>query len=220
MRPIVCDAGGLAYDCGHMSQPAENAMEFDPVVFPESLRSKSASAIVAAGEFLFRRGDVPRHLYYVQTGEVRLVRYSRRGTCAVLQTVRRGFLAEGSMASPAYHCDAEVGAESRIAAVPLAAVWAALDADGQFRRAWFGYLAREVRRLRMQCERLALPTAEERLVHFIETEGQEGMVTLPATAKALAQELGLSHEALYRTIGRMKREGRLVVEGAQLALSA
>lgn len=195
-------------------------MKPDLAVFPESLRNASASAVVPAGGTLFRRGDVPRHLYYVEEGEVRLVRHSRRGTCAVLQTVRRGFLAEGSMASPAYHCDAEVGAESRVVATPLAAVWAALDGDGEFRRAWFGYLAREVRRLRTQCERLALPTAEERLVHFLETEGENGSIALPGTAKALAQELGLSHEALYRTIARMKRAGRLVVEGSRLISTA
>lgn len=194
------------------------AMTPDPLPLPESLLAKAAVLTLAGGENLFRRGDVPRNIYYVRAGEVRLLRYSRRGTCAVLQTVRQGFLAEASMVSASYHCDAEAGAESQLVAIPLAEMWAALDADASFRRAWFGYLAREVKRLRTQCERLGLPTAEERLTHFIETEGQEGSVTLNGTLKSLAQSLGLSHEALYRTLGRMKRQGRIVVEGSSLTL--
>ena len=92
-----------------------------------------------------------------------------------------------------------------------------LGADPGFRRAWLRHLAGELRRLRARCERLSLRGARERIVHYLESEGG-GALDLRQSRKSWALELGLTHEALYRAISKMKNEGTLSAEGARLEL--
>ncbi len=55
--------------------------------------------------------------------------------------------------------------------------------------------------------------AAQRIVHYIETEGRGGVLVLEQSRKAWAAELGLSHEALYRTLRRLQADGTLVSAG-------
>jgi CRP-like cAMP-binding protein len=93
----------------------------------------------------------------------------------------------------------------------------ALD-EPAFRISWIAHLSRELRRVRTQNERLSLHTAQERITHFIETEGEDGRVTLNQSRKQWAAELGLTHEALYRALARMAQSGVVRIDGAVLAL--
>ena len=59
--------------------------------------------------------------------------------------------------------------------------------------------------------------AAARVLHFIECEGRDGKLELPSSRKAWAAELGLSHEALYRTLAQMKKAGSIAVAGRFIA---
>jgi CRP-like cAMP-binding protein len=62
-------------------------------------------------------------------------------------------------------------------------------------------------------ERLSLNSAAERILHYLETQGDNGVVTLTMSRKAWATELGLSHEALYRTLRRLQDDGVVWIDG-------
>jgi CRP-like cAMP-binding protein len=96
---------------------------------------------------------------------------------------------------------------SRLLAFPIDAFRRALADDARFRAFWMSRLAREVRALRSQCERLALRKAADRIEHYIESEGKDGRLELARSGKAWAAELGLTHEALYRALARLRRAG-------------
>lgn len=81
-------------------------------------------------------------------------------------------------------------------------------------------LAREIRRLRAQSERLTLNSASDRILHYIETEGEDGRIVLDRTRKVWATELGLTHEVLYRTLRKLREDGAIVIDGRQIALPA
>lgn len=185
---------------------------------PPALQEAARQQAFAAGETLFRQGDRPKAMYCVLDGEVRLLRRSPKGEEVILQRSRGGFFAEASLEAKTYHCDAVTAAESRLLAFPLRAFRAALEDDAAFRNAWMALLAREVRRLRARCERLSLHGAEARILHAIESEGTAGTLVLAQSRKAWAAELGLTHEALYRTLARLQAEGTLVLDGARLTL--
>lgn len=70
-----------------------------------------------------------------------------------------------------------------------------------------------MRRARAQVERQGLRNAGERILHYLETECPAGQLQLSQTKKAWASELGLTHEALYRALGKLTRQGILRVEG-------
>lgn len=166
---------------------------------------------------VFSRGDRPQAMFFVLSGEVRLVRPSQSGAEIILQRTRRGFLAEASLDQPAYHCDAVAAETSSLLAIQRKAFDSALAAD-DFRDKWIAHLARELRKVRAHAERLSLKTARERILHFIETEGRSGIVTLNQSKKDWAAELGLTHEALYRALAQMEKAGELKVEQSRLAL--
>lgn len=176
---------------------------------PESLRRSAEQLAALAGHTVFRTGARPSKIFWVLDGEVRLVRRSRNGAEVVLQRASSGFVAEASLDSPGYHCDAVAAGPSRLLAFPLAPFRQALAQDEKFRGFWMGRLAREVRVLRSQCERLSLHGAAERIEHYIESEGTNGRLELLRTRKAWAAELGLSHEALYRALSALQRADKI-----------
>jgi CRP-like cAMP-binding protein len=170
-----------------------------------------------AAQPLFRRGEKPRALFFVLSGEVHLVRNSRAGREIVLQRARSGFLAEASLDQAAYHCDCVARIASDLLVLPKPAFQAALE-DEMFRNGWIRHLTRELRRARAQAERLSLRSARDRVIHYIETEGADGRIELMLTKKDWASELGLTHEALYRTLASMEEAGTIRSEGTQLVL--
>ena len=184
---------------------------------PPKLRRDTRRHRLDKGELVFRRGDRPRAMFAVLSGEVRLVRTSPAGIEVVLQRTRNGLLAEASLDQPRYHCDAVAVLPLELVAIPRRAFRAAL-ADEGFRERWLELLLRELRRARAQNERLSLKTAEERIIHAIESEGSDGVLTLTQSRKNWAAELGLTHEALYRTLARMVKERRLKIEGCTVSL--
>jgi CRP-like cAMP-binding protein len=80
------------------------------------------------------------------------------------------------------------------------------------------HLAYELRRVRAQTERMALKTAEARILHYVEAEGSDGSIVLRRSKKDWANELGLTHEALYRALARMERSGSIHVHDRTLKI--
>ncbi|MFA7291127.1 MAG: Crp/Fnr family transcriptional regulator [Rhodocyclaceae bacterium] len=185
---------------------------------PAELRKQADCRSLDRSATLFHIGDLVQTVFSVISGEVRLVRRDMSGSEIVLQRSRGGFFAEASLGSARYHCDAVATEVSKVLCFPARQFRAALDDDADFRDAWLGHLAREVRKLRAQCERLNLRRADERIAHFIESEGTDGSITLNQPRKAWAAELGLTHEALYRALSQLQRNGRLSIQGQQLSL--
>jgi CRP-like cAMP-binding protein len=184
---------------------------------PIGLRSATRLRRLAAGAMLFRQGQPPRAMHVVLDGEIRLLRSTRYGADIILQRTTSGFVAEASLDQSAYHCDARAALNSNVLVIPIPAFRAALDDIG-FRTAWIRELARELRRLRAVAERLSLKTSRERIRHFLETEGVNGALTLAQTRKAWAAELGITHEALYRELARMRRFGEIRAAGPTICL--
>lgn len=176
---------------------------------PAGLRAGARLLAFAAAETLVRRGARPRHMFYVLDGEIRLVRHTASGDKVILQRGRHGFIAEASMEAAAYHCDIEAFEAGRLLTLPIPLFRQTLDADTGFRRAWASRMAVEIRRLRAQNERLHLHKAADRVLHYLASEGTDGVVTLTQSRKAWAAELGLSHESLYRTLRQMAHDGLL-----------
>jgi len=197
-----------------MAAPAPTALD----LLPPDLRAAASGLHLDAGQRLFTRGARPSRMFYVLAGEVQLLRASAAGGETILQRVRQGFVAEASLEASRYHCDAVAAQPSELLSLPLSGFRQALDTTPAFARAWASHLAREVRRLRTQCERLNLKGAAARILHYLDTEGEGGSVTLTQTRKAWAAELGLSHEALYRTLAQLERDGRLVLDGQKLSV--
>jgi CRP-like cAMP-binding protein len=72
---------------------------FDAEVFLESAGARKAVVNYGRGETVFRQGDVGKHVYYVQSGGIKLSVLSRTGKEAVVAMLGPGdFFGEGCMA--------------------------------------------------------------------------------------------------------------------------
>ncbi|HEX5804567.1 MAG TPA: Crp/Fnr family transcriptional regulator [Azospira sp.] len=181
-----------------------------PDFLPPALAARARVQALAGGATLFHCGQKPTRMYCVAQGEIQLVRHGVHGQPVVFQRSGAGrFLAEPSIDSPRYHCDAVAAGDSRLYVFPLAAFRDALDGDPGFASRWRLFLAREIRRLRAQAERLAMRSVRERLIHYIECEGVDGRLDWPGELKLLAAELAVTHEALYRELAALAGDGLL-----------
>jgi len=90
-----------------------------------AIRDAAIERRLKPGQTLFRAGTRSAGLYEVVSGVVRLIRVDRSGREAVLQTASAGeTLAEASLFSSAYHCDAIAAAEAVVRLYPKNSVLA------------------------------------------------------------------------------------------------
>jgi CRP-like cAMP-binding protein len=179
---------------------------------PAAVWSAAVDRKLKAGEPLFHLGDKTVGLYEVIAGRLRLMRVDRSGHEIVLYVAGEGeTIAEASLFSPAYHCDAIAASDAVVRVYPKAAVLAAFAKDPKAAQAFAAMLARQVMSLRTRLAQRDIRSARERLRHFLTLNvGADGRtVELRGTVKELANELGLTHEALYRTLAALERTGEI-----------
>jgi CRP-like cAMP-binding protein len=177
-----------------------------------SVRAAAFDRRLKSGEALFRLGDKTAGLCEIITGRVRLARVDRSGREIVLHVAGPGeTIAEASLFSAAYHCDAIANTPAVVRIYPKQAVLAAFEQDRKAAQAFTATLARQVMNLRTRIEQRNIRSARERVRHFLGVNaGADGRtVALTGTLKDLAAELGLTHEALYRTLAALERSGEI-----------
>jgi CRP/FNR family transcriptional regulator, dissimilatory nitrate respiration regulator len=193
------------------AQPAVTIL--DSPQFPESLRPLAIRVLYPAGSTIFRTGSPTHSVFFVETGSVRLTRRGRAGEEIILHEARaREFFAEASLDSARYHCDAIAKQATQLIKIRGTELRRLLSVDREFSREWIDLLARQLRASRARIERLCLKSAADRILHLLMSEGRgpHHEVALTGTLKDLAREIGISHEALYRTLASLQR--RSIIE--------
>jgi CRP-like cAMP-binding protein len=179
---------------------------------PEAVQRAGSERTLRTGETLFRSGMRTAGLYQVLSGRVRLVRVNRRGREAVLYVATTGeILAEASLFSSTYHCDAIAMTNAVVRLFPKTAVLAALERDPKAALAFMATLAGQIMALRMRIEQRNIRSAHDRLRHYLSmnVNADGRTVALTGTLKDLASELGLTHEALYRALAELAKRGEI-----------
>ena len=186
---------------------------------PETLRQEARPLAMDKGQRIFSFGDAVDNVFRVQEGEVCLTRFSPDGTEIVLSRAREGeFFAEASLFGTRYHCNAICTRSGSCLRLPVEALRHCLSSDPGFAMAWIATLSSNLRRQRAAQERLGLKSLRMRVIHYLVDRGNEGRVELDQPIIRWAVELGASHEALYRTLAEMEREGVLQRHGQTLTL--
>ena len=153
------------------------------------------------GNLLFQQGDKVEALFLVLSGELRLIRYQADGSSITLQRTQAGsILAEASLYSNYYHCHALAYQATSVYVLPKTKVLQHLQTDPELAQHWSIYLSREVQQARFRSELLSLKTVAARLDAWLNWQGQ----ALPTKGewKTLAEQLGVSAEALYRELAK------------------
>lgn len=211
MAPMIARAGPPAYDCNHMGNEAARIAGVSP------RRQR-----VAAGEALFRQGDPTFGFFRLVSGAIRMLRVTPAGEQVAMHSVRPGELfAEASLFSPRYHCDALAARASEVLVYPKRELLRRLKDHPEDAWRFAGDLAHRVQQLRTRLEVRQIRSAPQRVLQALRLRcGDGGAWRIEGTLKQLAEEVGLTHEALYRALARLEREGRIRRGEGEIRLTA
>ncbi len=164
--------------------------------------SEAPNISLERNETLFHTGDDVTSIYLVTSGQVELIRYTKDGVCLILQTAEANdVLAEASLHSLRYHCDAKAAAPSTLKALLKSDYLRRVSHEPLLAEAWAQRLALAVQSARIRAEIRTLKTVAERLEAWLDSRE-----ALPPKGRwqNLAQELGVSKEALYRELAKRR----------------
>ena len=156
-----------------------------------------------AGQALFHLSDPVVVVHFIKQGRVHLLRYQSDGAVLLLQRAGLGsVLAEASLYSDVYHCDAVAIEPTVTLTIAKADLRMALLQDPEFSEVWIKHLARELQKARLNAEILSLKTVAQRLDAWMACND----AALPDKGewRNLANQIGVSPEALYREIAKRK----------------
>jgi CRP-like cAMP-binding protein len=186
-----------------------------------AVRALAIERKLGAGQALFGQGDRAAGLYEVVEGKLRLARVDQEGRELVLAIACTGeTIAEASLFSAVYCCTAIAITKAVVRFYQKAILLTEFARNPQVAQSFAALLAIQVMDLRTRLERRNIHSARDRVRHYLAASAQQGIVVLPGTVKDLAGELGLTHEALYRTLSEMEGAGEIVRSKGRIKLAS
>ncbi len=175
---------------------------------------------MVAGETLFHRGDKAFGIFFLAAGRLRMQRVTPDGGTVTLHVARAGeMFAEASLFSDRYHCDAIADVACEIGVYPKQELVARFQDDPAGLWDFAATLARQIQQIRGRYELKQIRSAPDRVLQFLRLRGDAAGVYRPdGSLKDMAAELGLTHEAFYRTLAALEARGRVVRDAGNLML--
>jgi CRP-like cAMP-binding protein len=169
------------------------------------LQSDGREVGVQSGHYLFHTGDEVMALYVVRSGDIHLIRHRTDGGAAlVLQRAGPGsIVAEASLFSQRYHCDAVAASPVSAKMLSIRALRDRFRRDPVFAEAWASHVTKEVQAARFRSEVIAMRTVAARFDAWLEWHG--GAPPPKGEWKRVADQLGVTPEALYRELARRRK---------------
>ncbi|MEH6724614.1 MAG: Crp/Fnr family transcriptional regulator [Hyphomicrobiales bacterium] len=179
-----------------------------PVPFNSLPNAALKTKQLTKGEILFRQSDPPSFLYFLRSGHVQLRRHTEAGEDIIIHNAHGGqTFAEASLFSSNYHCDAIACEASELVAINKIQILKTMRQNSLFAFALSARFATEMQAQRRKLELFSIKSAPQRIFAAI----ADGMLTGSVTA--LAADIGLTHEATYRALSQLTRQGKLVKTG-------
>jgi CRP-like cAMP-binding protein len=176
---------------------------------------------LARNETLFRQGDKVTAIYFIEAGRLRLERRTFDGRSLFLGTTPAGeFFVEAALFSDTFHCDAVATEPSRVRVYPKALVLNSLRTDPASAMSFLAHVAHQIIELRQRLELMKVRSAKERLMLYFESNAEPDgrTVELRGQLQDIASDLGLTREALYRTLASLERAGTIERAGPRILL--
>jgi CRP/FNR family transcriptional regulator, dissimilatory nitrate respiration regulator len=189
---------------------------------PVELQSAIVHRDLAAGENLFVQGDRASSFFVVETGRVKLVRYTTGGKEVTLQIAGSGDgMAEIALFSGTYPCSAVAQVNSRVIVYPKQLLLSAIRNNPDLAEDFMAMLVRKIQDLKIRVELRDIRAAHERLLRYLRYQTQSNeqtVVTFNRPLKDIAADLGLTPETLSRALARLEQEGMITRTHLQITL--
>lgn len=189
-------------------------MDFLTIVdLPPELRQAVTHYSLTAGQTLFQEGEVASAFFVVETGRIRLMRYTAEGRTVIFQSVEPGAgLAEVALISDQYSCTAIAEVDSSVIAYPKSNLIAALRQYPTLTESFIAMLIRSNEAMRTHLELRDIRAAHERVLQYLRhlvRLNNRRIIQFDRPMKDVAAELGLAPETFSRALSRLEQEGRI-----------
>lgn len=164
---------------------------------------------LAAGEALFHEGGLVQALCLIESGTLRL----SRGGAPVHIAGAGTLVGEAGLFAETHECGAVAAEPTQVALYPKTAVLLHLKVHPELALAFAACLTRTLDATRARLELVRIRSARERVLAWLRSHSIDGAVTLDRPLTQVARDIGLTHEALYRTLAKLEKEGAIRREG-------
>ena len=189
---------------------------------PGQLRNALTHRDLARGENLFQQGEETYAFFIVETGRVKLMRYTTGDKVVTFQVARPGkSLAEIALFSDTYPCAAVAEVASRVIVYPKQLLLSELRENPGLAEDFMAMLVRKIQALKVRLELRDIRAAHERLLRYLRYQvqpGEQNLVNFERPLKDIAAELGLTPETLSRALTRLEQEGMITRTRLQITL--
>ncbi|MGQ4646373.1 cyclic nucleotide-binding domain-containing protein [Lyngbya aestuarii] len=168
---------------------------------------------LVAGQRLFHQGDLARAIFVVETGRLKIVRYTSNSRLVSFGVARAGeSIAETALLDEVYGCTAIAEVASEVIAYPKSSLLSTLQDNPELTEKFLMMLGKKIKSLKIYLELREIQVADQRLLkylHYFTQSNNSQMVNFDRPLKEIAAELGFTPETLSRALTRLEQEGTI-----------
>jgi CRP-like cAMP-binding protein len=181
-------------------------------VLPPGYLNAAAHRELAPGQTLYRRGDPADMIFAVERGRLRFASATNDGRIIPLYLICAGeYVSEADLFTDSHCGDVLAEAHSRVIALPKKLILATFHENSAFAAELMQRLTERFNLLRVRLEIRNLHSARDRILEYLRLMAPAGKSSLMLSRplRCMADDLGLSHEAFYRTFTALVKEGTI-----------
>jgi CRP/FNR family transcriptional regulator, dissimilatory nitrate respiration regulator len=179
---------------------------------PADLKSAMTYHNLADGEILFCQNEPAKAIFMVESGCIKLIHYSYSGKIVNHYSVKPGeYFAEVALFNEVYVCTAIAESSTRVISVSKQLFLTSLDKNLNLSRTFTEQLARRLHQTKILLELRGIRSASDRVLHYLRimTPANEKILNLEQPLKDIANDIGITPEALSRTLTQLQNKGIL-----------
>lgn len=179
---------------------------------PAELQAMLSCKDLAVGQALFAQREPAAAIFMLESGSIQLLNYTEDGQQINHYSVRAGeSFAEVALFYEHYVCTAIANAPSRVLVLPKQPYLTALRSDPKIAEAFMALLAQRLHENKILLELRSIRSAQKRVLHYLQLNVQSDGITvnLDRSLKAIADDLGLTPEALSRALKQLHKEEKI-----------
>lgn len=195
--------------------------KFEIQMFSDAVVRAQRQYRFAAGGVLFSQGMPVDSIYFIESGSVRLTVYPDDGKELVLyRAYPQEVFAEEHLFRETYSYTAIAESETQCVAIDRKLLLQDVAENSDVLNHYFSCLSRRYHELRVNFERLGMPTAKARIMHWLTalSGGTQQPIDLGGRVKSLAADLNLTPETMYRVLADLERDGSIKREAGLVTL--
>lgn len=173
------------------------------------------------GDILFTEGAKAESVFFVESGCIRLEVHPENDKQLVLYRARENeAFAEEHLVLHRYSYQAVADEKSIVQYLPKQALLEDIRVRPDVAQKFITCLSLRHYQLRINFERLGIKSAKNRVLHLLQTMSLQGDCPIDVTGKikSFSNDLNLTHEATYRALKELERDGLIQRENGSIIL--